>query len=187
MPPRKRGTKSRDEAPVEGSSSSAVTVPSNPLPPPLTTRESMPRVLAAMSRQSSLTLSISSSSADSASKVASGSQSAPPSKRRRVSKEKKGSTDTKIEEPEADSIKALSQSETAAESKKEEAEKPPPELLSTYSCPICFSAPTNATLTPCGHICCGECLFTAVRTTVQRAYTHMSQEQPLPRYFRKVS
>ncbi|KAF9048924.1 hypothetical protein BJ165DRAFT_1070607 [Panaeolus papilionaceus] len=40
--------------------------------------------------------------------------------------------------------------------------------LSSYTCPICFCAPTNATLTPCGHICCGECLFTAIKTTQQR-------------------
>lgn len=43
------------------------------------------------------------------------------------------------------------------------------EPLSAYTCPICFSPPTRATLTPCGHICCGECLFTAVKTTMQRA------------------
>ncbi|KAK7691187.1 hypothetical protein QCA50_006290 [Cerrena zonata] len=47
--------------------------------------------------------------------------------------------------------------------------KPP---LGNYTCPICFSAPTNATMTPCGHICCGECLFTAVKTTIQRAAYH---------------
>ncbi|KAF8905943.1 hypothetical protein CPB84DRAFT_1676126 [Gymnopilus junonius] len=50
---------------------------------------------------------------------------------------------------------------------------PPPvprlEPLSSYTCPICFSAPTNATLTPCGHICCGACLFAAVKTTIQRS------------------
>ncbi|KAJ7140042.1 hypothetical protein C8R43DRAFT_892997, partial [Mycena crocata] len=43
-----------------------------------------------------------------------------------------------------------------------------PEPLSSYSCPICFFPPTNATLTPCGHVCCGSCLFTAVRTMTQR-------------------
>ncbi|KAJ7472046.1 hypothetical protein FB451DRAFT_313418 [Mycena latifolia] len=43
-----------------------------------------------------------------------------------------------------------------------------PEHLSTYSCPICFFPPTNATLTPCGHVCCGSCLFTAVKTMTQR-------------------
>lgn len=45
---------------------------------------------------------------------------------------------------------------------------PQPEPLSSYTCPICFSPPTNATLTPCGHICCGQCLFTAVKTTMAR-------------------
>lgn len=43
-----------------------------------------------------------------------------------------------------------------------------PEPLHTYSCPICFSSPTNATLTPCGHITCGECLFTAVGAAAAR-------------------
>ncbi|KAJ6552061.1 hypothetical protein DFH09DRAFT_1319456 [Mycena vulgaris] len=43
-----------------------------------------------------------------------------------------------------------------------------PEHLSAYSCPICFFPPTNATLTPCGHVCCGACLFTAVKTMTQR-------------------
>ncbi|KAN0093296.1 hypothetical protein V8E55_004080 [Tylopilus felleus] len=46
--------------------------------------------------------------------------------------------------------------------------KPTPEPLSTYTCPICFSPPTNATLTPCGHVCCGQCLFTAVKSTIRR-------------------
>ncbi|EIM90662.1 uncharacterized protein STEHIDRAFT_136703 [Stereum hirsutum FP-91666 SS1] len=41
-------------------------------------------------------------------------------------------------------------------------------LLSSYACPICFSPPINATLTPCGHIMCGECLFTAVGVAVGR-------------------
>ncbi|KAH9063906.1 hypothetical protein EDB87DRAFT_77882 [Lactarius vividus] len=43
-----------------------------------------------------------------------------------------------------------------------------PEPLHTYACPICFASPTNATLTPCGHIMCGECLFTAVGAAVAR-------------------
>lgn len=51
-------------------------------------------------------------------------------------------------------------------------EQPPPtsapELLSAYTCPICFCAPTNATLTPCGHVACGACLFTAIKTTMHR-------------------
>ncbi|KAF5379749.1 hypothetical protein D9615_005810 [Tricholomella constricta] len=45
---------------------------------------------------------------------------------------------------------------------------PPPEPLSEYTCPICFFPPTHATLTPCGHICCGACLFAAVKSTMQR-------------------
>ncbi|KAL6301526.1 hypothetical protein BKA93DRAFT_738545 [Sparassis latifolia] len=48
-------------------------------------------------------------------------------------------------------------------------EVPTIEPLSEYTCPICFSPPTYATLTPCGHVCCGECLFAAVKTTMQRA------------------
>ncbi|PSS34037.1 hypothetical protein PHLCEN_2v1941 [Hermanssonia centrifuga] len=46
------------------------------------------------------------------------------------------------------------------------------EPLSAYICPICFSPPKYATLTPCGHVCCGECLFAAVKTTIQRAMDH---------------
>lgn len=46
------------------------------------------------------------------------------------------------------------------------------EPLAEYTCPVCFSPPTYATITPCGHVLCGECLFTAVKTTIQRgAYT----------------
>ncbi|KAM5544880.1 hypothetical protein V8D89_001778 [Ganoderma adspersum] len=46
------------------------------------------------------------------------------------------------------------------------------EPLAAYTCPICFSPPSHATITPCGHVLCGECLFTAVKTTIQRgAYT----------------
>jgi hypothetical protein len=55
------------------------------------------------------------------------------------------------------------------------------ELLGGYSCPICFSPPTNATLTPCGHICCGLCLFMAVKTTMQRATMIMAPEGAIPR------
>ncbi|KAK7062675.1 hypothetical protein VNI00_000163 [Paramarasmius palmivorus] len=40
--------------------------------------------------------------------------------------------------------------------------------LADYTCPICFSAPTNATLTPCGHICCGSCLFAAIKAALKR-------------------
>ncbi|KAG6888012.1 hypothetical protein C0992_009925 [Termitomyces sp. T32_za158] len=45
---------------------------------------------------------------------------------------------------------------------------PAPEPLADYTCPICFFPPTNATLTPCGHICCGACLFMAVKSALQR-------------------
>ena len=34
---------------------------------------------------------------------------------------------------------------------------------SPYNCPICFSPPAYPTLTPCGHVCCGDCLFAAVK------------------------
>lgn len=46
------------------------------------------------------------------------------------------------------------------------------EPLSAYVCPICFSPPSYPTLTPCGHICCGECLFTAVKSTIARSAYH---------------
>ncbi|SJX60569.1 uncharacterized protein SRS1_10206 [Sporisorium reilianum f. sp. reilianum] len=50
--------------------------------------------------------------------------------------------------------------------------KPPPiehPLLSKYTCPICFDAPKNLVVTPCGHFFCGECLFQALKTqAVQR-------------------
>ncbi|KAJ3742993.1 hypothetical protein DFH05DRAFT_1526495 [Lentinula detonsa] len=39
--------------------------------------------------------------------------------------------------------------------------------LSTYNCHICFSPPTNATMTPCGHIACGPCVFTAVKMALR--------------------
>ncbi|KAJ3543558.1 hypothetical protein NMY22_g3103 [Coprinellus aureogranulatus] len=45
---------------------------------------------------------------------------------------------------------------------------PQPDLLSSYTCPICFFPPSNATLTPCGHICCGSCLFTAIKSSQSR-------------------
>lgn len=46
---------------------------------------------------------------------------------------------------------------------------PTAEPLSAYTCPICFGPPTYATLTPCGHVCCGECIFAAVNAATQRA------------------
>jgi len=59
--------------------------------------------------------------------------------------------------------------------------KPKEDLLGGYPCPICFSPPSNATLTPCGHICCGLCLFTAVKTTMQRATMMMAPEGAIAR------
>ena len=39
--------------------------------------------------------------------------------------------------------------------------------ISEFCCPICFCSPTNATLTLCGHVFCGPCLFAAVRAAPQ--------------------
>ncbi len=62
--------------------------------------------------------------------------------------------------------------------------KPPPiehPLLSKYTCPICFDAPTNLSVTPCGHFFCGECLFQALKTqAVQRGA--MEEEQSFLRF-----
>jgi len=40
--------------------------------------------------------------------------------------------------------------------------QPPPAqqlLFSSYRCPICLCPPTNISVTPCGHVFCGSCLF----------------------------
>ncbi|KAG8794560.1 hypothetical protein FRC17_008277, partial [Serendipita sp. 399] len=42
------------------------------------------------------------------------------------------------------------------------------QLISEYQCPICFSPPTQACLTGCGHVMCAECLFSAVRSSKER-------------------
>lgn len=56
------------------------------------------------------------------------------------------------------------------------------EPLASYTCPVCFSPPTYATITPCGHVLCGDCLFTAVKTTIQRgAYTLPAGERMVAR------
>ncbi|KAF8637515.1 hypothetical protein AX17_002780 [Amanita inopinata Kibby_2008] len=55
------------------------------------------------------------------------------------------------------------------------------EFLSDYTCPICFAPPTNPTLTPCGHICCGLCLFTAVKTTLHRCAMALTGEPNVAR------
>ncbi|KAF8636983.1 hypothetical protein AX16_010920 [Volvariella volvacea WC 439] len=54
------------------------------------------------------------------------------------------------------------------------------EPLSMYTCPICYCPPTNATLTPCGHVCCGSCLFAAVKTALTRNAT-MTTEPSIAR------
>ncbi|KAG8875734.1 hypothetical protein FRB97_004769 [Tulasnella sp. 331] len=52
---------------------------------------------------------------------------------------------------------------------------PPPSAQSgpaparDYTCPICFSAPTAAVLTPCGHVTCGACLFSSVEVAQKRS------------------
>ncbi|KAF8631632.1 hypothetical protein AX15_002272 [Amanita polypyramis BW_CC] len=56
-----------------------------------------------------------------------------------------------------------------------------PDGLSEYTCPICFCPPTNATITPCGHICCGACLFTAVKTTLHRGAMSFTREPNVAR------
>ncbi|KAJ9476668.1 E3 ubiquitin-protein ligase complex SLX5-SLX8 subunit SLX8 [Pseudozyma hubeiensis] len=66
----------------------------------------------------------------------------------------------------------LRSSKLAMPTKSPPRSKPPPiehPLLSTYTCPICFDAPKNLCVTPCGHFFCGECLFQALKTqAVQR-------------------
>jgi hypothetical protein len=47
-----------------------------------------------------------------------------------------------------------------------------PEPFSAYVCPICLSPPSYPTVTPCGHLCCGECLFSAVKSTIERSAYH---------------
>lgn len=61
----------------------------------------------------------------------------------------------------------------------------PENLLSSYSCPICFSTVTNACLTPCGHVLCGLCLFSAVRSGIKRGLDlgiPLGREGTTPRY-----
>ncbi|KZV97654.1 hypothetical protein EXIGLDRAFT_730047 [Exidia glandulosa HHB12029] len=41
-------------------------------------------------------------------------------------------------------------------------------LADAITCPICMSPPTDAAITPCGHILCGECLMLAVHGGIQR-------------------
>ncbi|EJU01438.1 hypothetical protein DACRYDRAFT_107988 [Dacryopinax primogenitus] len=46
---------------------------------------------------------------------------------------------------------------------------PPLQPLTSYTCPICFSPPAHATITPCGHLMCGECLYNSVKANLERA------------------
>ncbi|VDC04959.1 unnamed protein product [Peniophora sp. CBMAI 1063] len=48
-----------------------------------------------------------------------------------------------------------------------EAKTSEPQYLHTYNCSVCLAPPKNATLIPCGHIFCGECLFTSVRIAMR--------------------
>ncbi|KAN0063573.1 hypothetical protein ACQY0O_004021 [Thecaphora frezii] len=49
--------------------------------------------------------------------------------------------------------------------------KPPPiehPLASTFTCPICLCQPVKASVTPCGHVFCGSCLFDALKTQAKQ-------------------
>ncbi|KAF9513528.1 hypothetical protein BS47DRAFT_1344174 [Hydnum rufescens UP504] len=61
-------------------------------------------------------------------------------------------------------------SELKPDSKRPQTDPPPSRTpLGQYTCPICFSPPRPATLTPCGHILCASCLFGALRSARDRA------------------
>jgi len=53
---------------------------------------------------------------------------------------------------------------------KEVVETPEPEenLLAFFQCPICLAPPMQAVLTPCGHIMCGACLFSTLKSHAVR-------------------
>lgn len=53
---------------------------------------------------------------------------------------------------------------------------PPPDALlpEALSCPICMCPPKDATLTPCGHVMCGECLFMSVAGGMARTRAAMA-------------
>jgi len=63
-------------------------------------------------------------------------------------------------------VSALPSKGNGMEDAKQEEEDPT--ALSAFTCPICFCPPENATLTPCGHVMCGKCLFNAVKAARQR-------------------
>lgn len=41
-------------------------------------------------------------------------------------------------------------------------------LLSSYKCPICLCPPTNISVTPCGHIFCGSCLYDTLSVNMRQ-------------------
>jgi hypothetical protein len=53
--------------------------------------------------------------------------------------------------------------------------------LAEYTCPICFSPPTAAAALVCGHLFCGECLFSAVKTSIKRGLTAPTIDSALAR------
>ncbi|KAK8861229.1 hypothetical protein IAR55_002048 [Kwoniella newhampshirensis] len=53
-------------------------------------------------------------------------------------------------------------------------------LLGTgYMCPICFCAPTQAVMTPCGHILCARCLHSSLIAAIGRNPNPHPNQQPL--------
>lgn len=42
-------------------------------------------------------------------------------------------------------------------------------LFSSYKCPICLCPPKNLSVTPCGHIFCGPCLYDALSVNTREA------------------
>jgi hypothetical protein len=66
------------------------------------------------------------------------------------------------------SSSSSSASTSGSTSKPLQQQQPQQQPLSTYSCPICFCPPINATLTTCGHVACGACLFKAVKSSMAR-------------------
>ena len=42
-------------------------------------------------------------------------------------------------------------------------------LFSSYKCPICLCPPKNLSVTPCGHIFCGSCLYDALSVNTREA------------------
>ena len=84
---------------------------------------------------------------------------------------------------ERDDIQVVTKDDAESKRPSEIAPMEQVEPLAAYTCPICFSPPSYATITPCGHVLCGECLFTAVKTTIQRgAYTLPPGERMTARY-----